>query len=108
MDEPIIAHFIVGILMLVVPLLAYIFPSRKINYFHGYRTRQSMKSQEAWDAAQKYSRKYMLYSGITALLIQLSTVFFLPELSLLFTISFFVLSLILAIVMVEKKLKMIN
>jgi uncharacterized membrane protein len=35
------------------------FPPKKINSFYGYRTKNSMKNQENWDFAHRYSGKMM-------------------------------------------------
>jgi len=39
------------------------FPPKGINMLYGYRTKNSMKSQERWDFAQKFSAKEMIKSG---------------------------------------------
>lgn len=39
-------------------------PPKKINKIYGYRTPRSMKSQEAWDYANKYSAFLMCMIGI--------------------------------------------
>lgn len=43
-------------------------PPKSINHFYGYRTKRSMKSQEAWDFSQKYAAKSMLRWGFYYLL----------------------------------------
>jgi len=43
------------------------YPPKKINSFAGYRTVRSMKSQEAWDFANRYSARLMLSCGIILL-----------------------------------------
>lgn len=44
-------------------------PRPGINPLVGYRTRRSMKSQAAWDFAQVYSGKVMLYCAAGMLLV---------------------------------------
>lgn len=52
---------------LVTAIFGYIFlkyPPKKINWFYGYRTTSSMKSQERWDFAQGYSAREMIRTGL--------------------------------------------
>ncbi len=47
-------------------LFGYLFlkyPPKRINWFYGYRTSRSMRSQERWDFAQKHSAKEMIRTG---------------------------------------------
>lgn len=45
------------------------FPPKKINPIYGYRTTNSMKSQERWDFAQKYSTKELIKAGVALILL---------------------------------------
>ena len=56
---------LVGGILTLVGFITYLYPPKKINYFYGYRTSRSMKSQESWDFAQKYSSKLSCFLGIT-------------------------------------------
>lgn len=64
--------FICGWIFLIMSAVATIFPPKKINALYGYRTPGSMRSQERWDFAQKYSNRRMAEAGV--LLILLSSV----------------------------------
>ncbi|MFN5621164.1 MAG: SdpI family protein [Flavobacteriales bacterium] len=45
------------------------FPPKKINALYGYRTLASMRSEEAWRFAQKFSaRRMILVGGFSAIL----------------------------------------
>jgi len=55
---------ITGMPFIVIALLTMKFPPKKINHLYGYRTKSSMKSQERWDFAQRYSSKQLLLCGI--------------------------------------------
>ncbi len=66
---------LVGITFIIVGFIMLKFPPKKINYLYGYRTKNSMKSQERWDFAQKYSSKLMTYCGFGLLVISLITIF---------------------------------
>ena len=64
-----------GILLLTggcFSLAGYItkrFPPKKINHLYGYRTKTSMRNQEVWDFAQRYSASEMIKSGIIMLIL---------------------------------------
>ncbi|MFM2195411.1 MAG: hypothetical protein RL092_1011 [Bacteroidota bacterium] len=55
---------LVGPLFVVISLLTWLFPPKKINGLYGYRTRRSMSNQKAWDAAQKISSQVMFAEGV--------------------------------------------
>lgn len=56
---------LIPVLMLVFGLIAWKHPPRTANSLYGYRTSRSMKSQEAWDFAQRYfGRLWFLMSLI--------------------------------------------
>jgi uncharacterized membrane protein len=59
--------FLIGIVFMVTAAVVYCFPPKKINYLYGYRTSASMKSQDRWDFAQRYSSKKMFQSGAALL-----------------------------------------
>src|SRR5690606_40964233 len=54
----------VGIVFILVGLIMYAFPPKKINGLYGYRTQTSMQSQQKWDFAQTYSSKIMMLTGL--------------------------------------------
>lgn len=53
----------VGIPFMIAGVIMLKYPPKKINYFYGYRTKSSMKSQERWDFAQNYSAKELINLG---------------------------------------------
>lgn len=52
-----------GSIFIIVGFIMYRFPPKKINMFYGYRTMNSMKTQERWDFSQKYSAKELMKFG---------------------------------------------
>jgi uncharacterized membrane protein len=83
------------------------FPPKKINGIYGYRTSRSMKSQENWDIAQRYSSQLMLKQGLVMLAIGV-LLFALPisdEVSAVISIALLIVSVIVLFVQTEKKLK---
>ncbi len=66
-----------GIIFVIAGLIQWYFPPKKINAFYGYRTNSSMKSQERWDFAQKYSAKESIKLG--ALLVVFPLILFVVD-----------------------------
>ena len=54
----------VGGIFIIVGMLTYVLPPKKINFLYGYRTMNSMKSKEKWDFAQKYSSRLLVFIGL--------------------------------------------
>ena len=50
-----------GIVFTIVGLIEYVFPPKSRNQ-KGYRTKNSLKSQEHWNFAQKHSAKLIVFS----------------------------------------------
>ena len=48
-----------GIIFCLAAFLHKRFPPKQINFFYGYRTRQSMKNSESWNFAQSLSSSKM-------------------------------------------------
>ncbi|TBX71214.1 SdpI family protein [Flavobacterium silvisoli] len=59
-----ITTFLIGVVLTITAILTKLFPPKKINYLYGYRTAASMKNQQTWDFAQKYSTKIMVSLGL--------------------------------------------
>lgn len=55
--------FFGGTVFILAGLVQLIFPPKKINSRYGYRSVSSMKSQETWDFAQKFSAKEFIKLG---------------------------------------------
>ena len=60
-----------GIVLWIIFFLISKNQPKKINNIYGYRTKQSMKSQERWDFAQLYSTRLMIRSSILMCLVSL-------------------------------------
>lgn len=68
--------FTAGLVILLTAVVMYIFPPKKINYLYGYRTSESMKSQAAWDFAQRYSVFQMIKSAVFMIIISFTGLLF--------------------------------
>jgi uncharacterized membrane protein len=99
--------FIVGFVFALAAIITLKFPPKKINSIYGYRTSRSMKNQENWDLAQRFSSQLMLKQG----LIMLATAFLLEvlpipkEAATLISLLLLLTSVINLFVQTEKKLK---
>jgi uncharacterized membrane protein len=65
-DQPFDLYFYLSIwaggplLLFILFFIFSLFPPKKINSLYGYRTPNSMKSQENWDFANRYSNRLAL------------------------------------------------
>ena len=99
--------FLVGLVFSIAAFITMKFPPKKINGIYGYRTSRSMKSQENWDIAQRYSSRLMLKQGLVLLAIG-GMLIALPipdEVSVVISVSLLIISVIVLFVQTEKKLK---
>jgi len=62
---------IVGGVYFAAGLIMALIPPRKINWFYGYRTNSSMKSQARWDFAQNYSARQLVRWGLILVAVSL-------------------------------------
>ena len=60
--------FLLGVVFLIGAQITLRYPPKKINSLYGYRTKNSMKSQQHWDFAQRYSSIKMNALGLIYLL----------------------------------------
>lgn len=54
----------ISLLLLGVSLIYFLFSPKKINYFYGYRTPRSMKTEVGWKVANKMAPKMMIALSI--------------------------------------------
>ena len=52
-----------GLILFIISLITIRFPPKKINSTYGYRTKASMRNQQTWEEANRYSSKLMLLCG---------------------------------------------
>lgn len=82
-------------------------PPKKINSLYGYRTISSMKNQERWDFAQKYSAKEMMKLGgiltLSSVLVFITN--FNHSINLIIGVSLMTLVVIILLIKVETAIK---
>ena len=106
-NNPIVEFFVlVGGIFIIVGMIMMFFPPKNINHLYGYRTRNSMKSQERWDFAQKFSAKELIKSGVALLLLGFLAFFLNVETTYAIGIGIVVMIMTVAILLfrVERKL----
>ncbi len=91
-----IAIILVGLSFIIPGLWMYYKPPKKINQMAGYRTGRSMKSQEAWDFANKYSGAKMTQSGVVLMLATALVHFLFNDLEWVFVASLVIGSVLVA------------
>jgi len=63
--------FITGPIFIIAGFVIMKYPPKKINWWYGYRTTNSMLSQERWDFAQLYAGRELIKSGGLLLLLSI-------------------------------------
>jgi uncharacterized membrane protein len=98
---------ICGLIFLLAGFIQQRFQPKKINHLYGYRTSNSMKSQESWDFAQDYSAKKMMKTGayITVLGLLAYSIDFQHLWSVLTALVIVTISPLLMLLQVETELK---
>lgn len=95
-----------GIFVLVGVIMWY-FPPKKINALYGYRTVSSMKSQKRWDFAQKYSAVEMIKWGAVFMLTAILSfmIKFDPFTGMCIGLGLMILMVVLLLVRTERAIK---
>ena len=102
-------HLLIGPLMLVISLISFYFPPKKINLSYGHRTSMSMKNQDTWKEANKRSTHMMLLVSAMTCIFQLIGIVFKvnKEKTILYATAFLLAGLIIGVLIVEKQLRSI-
>jgi uncharacterized membrane protein len=58
---------LVGFIFFITGIIMMYFPPKKINGLYGYRTSSSMKNQQSWDEANRFSAIYMAKAGLVTI-----------------------------------------
>ncbi len=71
----IIGPQLIGIIFLITGFIGIKFPPKKINQLYGYRSPSSMKNQQTWDEANRFSNRYLVRLGSILMVIGLLAAF---------------------------------
>lgn len=66
-----IMTILIPLIMIIFGIVCKYYPPKKINDIYGYRTKNSMRSQEAWDFAYQFNGKLMLRWGMILLILSM-------------------------------------
>ena len=102
-------NLLIGPLMLVISLIFFYFPPKKINLIYGHRTTMSMKNQDTWQEANKRSTHMIILVSALTCILQLTGIVFNinQETTILYATVFLVAGLIIGVIVIEKQLKAI-
>jgi uncharacterized membrane protein len=92
------------VFMLMIALIVYKFPPKKINHLYGYRTSRSMKNETVWNYANSYSNLLFIKICLWSFIFPVLSYFIFPEYIILITIVANTLLLVLMIILVEMRL----
>ncbi|WP_420387329.1 SdpI family protein [Roseivirga sp.] len=106
MEEGLLIHIIIGVSALLPGILMQFVNPKSQSRWMGYRTPMSLKSQETWEFANKYSAKACLWAGAITILTQLTLIFTLDNLEaqILITSGIMTLSVMGVLAITEIKL----
>lgn len=65
-----------GVILLLAGGVAMAFPPRRVNWWYGYRTPRSMRSQETWDDSNRLAARLILIVGILSVNTGITCMFF--------------------------------
>jgi uncharacterized membrane protein len=108
MSNPLFILFLsVGLIFIIVGFIQYNYPPKNINHIYGYRLKSSMKSQERWNFAQKYSSKFMIFNGLFLIICSYIAYFFKfnDVTSMIIGITIIIVCIFALIFMTEKAIK---
>lgn len=95
----------IGIILIVVGFIFKIFAPRKINHIYGYRTTSSMKNQDTWDEAQKYSATSFIVLGFIYLALGFVFSYLFENISSVYECIIILIGIVIMIVLDEMHLK---
>jgi len=67
--ETFFVSLLCGIIFLIMAAIMHYFPPKEINHLYGYRTPASMKTQERWDFAQRFSTRQMVRGALVTIIL---------------------------------------
>lgn len=106
-SEFILVHMIMASSTILPAFLMHFIDIDEPNKLVGYRTKWSMKSEETWKFAQKYSSKLMWWAAAISITVQVFSVFiFERETSIIVAVAVFTVAMMAAIVITERQLRL--
>lgn len=104
--ELIIGHLLFGPLMLAFSFYYIKYPPKEVNSLYGYRTQRSMRNQDCWEFANRYSAKLMWKTSLLTCVVQAVGILTLSAESVILSAAIvLILGLFYSIYLTEKALK---
>ena len=97
--------YLIGIIFIALGILFKFLPPQKINSIYGYRTKLSMKNQDTWNEAQRYSAYSFLIFGLIYLIAGLVFHLFLQNIDMIYQILVFLTGIFIMIIFDEGHLR---
>jgi uncharacterized membrane protein len=91
--------------LLVLGIIFYKFPPKKINSVYGYRTTRSMVNQDTWDNANTFSSIWMIRFAIFTFMVSGASYILLPDYNALITVIVMTILVVLILPLTESHLK---
>ncbi len=95
-------HILLGGIIFLSGLILRIFPPKNRNWFYGYRSRKSMRSQDSWVSANQYAANLFIYFGLASIVLGFVTYY--TGFSYLVPVVAGLCALIVSIIMTEQYL----
>lgn len=107
MTDALQLYIVLGYLALMLGLSWFFYkkPPKTINSIYGYRTNRSMKNQQTWDEANRYSSVFAFKLGLFSFALPFIGYILYPQQNVLVSLIGHSLLLILIIVFTEAHLK---
>jgi uncharacterized membrane protein len=106
MNGFLISGFLLSLLNLAISTIFKRYYPKEINDFVGYRTPRSMRSQEAWDFANRYSSALLFKCAVSVFFLQFLLYAILEaETAMLTFVGLWIGCLVFTILRTEKRLK---
>ena len=94
-----------GLIILLLGSVFSFFPPKKINRWYGYRTPRSMRNQETWNVANRFSGWLMIIAGMLGMNAGLSCKYLIaPPADIITTIVVQLVALAFMIYLTERRL----
>lgn len=103
-----IIDMIVPIMIILIGISYKYRAPKDINKFHGYRTKESMKSEEAWDYAHSYGANIWIITGIILAIVIFFNKMFIeisPEYLSLINIIISLIGMVIPVPIIDNKMK---
>ncbi|MBK1813021.1 SdpI family protein [Clostridium sp. YIM B02505] len=97
--------YLAGGICVVCGFIFKLLPPHKINYIYGHRTKFSMKNQDTWDEAQRYSSNSLITFGLIYMVLEFLLDQFLSDFNTGYKVIIFLVGVIFMLIIDEGHLR---